>query len=176
MDDVGSIVEPTSSLAWADIICADFQRVISRYIQNISIWLSCEAQRGLRTIFIQKSMSKYACLIIKIDEVWIEWFCIHYDWCRRLQPTSSVSPVCIWGEMDHAVHCIHKITHFKITYLFKLMSGYTYMHQWTYSSLAQLMAQCQISTKPLPVPLMNWYQWDPRTQMKCIGKQSVIWI
>ena len=55
MDDVGSIVEPTSSLAWADVICADFQRVISLYIQNISTCLSCKAQGGLRTIFIQKS-------------------------------------------------------------------------------------------------------------------------
>ena len=30
---------------------------------------------------------------IKIDEVWIDRFCVRYDWWRRLQPTSSVSPV-----------------------------------------------------------------------------------
>ena len=30
----------------------------------------------------------------QIDEVWIGRFCVRYDWWRRLQPTSSVSPVC----------------------------------------------------------------------------------
>ena len=79
--------------AAADVICSDFQRVISRYIQNISICLSSKTQRGLRTIFMQKSMPQYACLIIEIDEVWIDRFCVRYDWWRRLQPTSSVSPV-----------------------------------------------------------------------------------
>ena len=59
-DDVGSIVEPTSSLAWADVIRADFQRVLSHYIQNISTCISCRAKRGLRTVFIQKSKPKYA--------------------------------------------------------------------------------------------------------------------
>ena len=44
-DDVGSIVEPTSSLAWADVILADFQRVISRYLQNISIYLFYTAEK-----------------------------------------------------------------------------------------------------------------------------------
>ena len=27
---------PTSSLVWADVILADFQRVVSRYLQDIS--------------------------------------------------------------------------------------------------------------------------------------------
>ena len=99
MDDVGSIVEPTSSLAWADVIHANFQRVISRYIKNVSTCLSSKAQRGLRTIFIQKSKLKYAYLPSKIVSVWIDRFCVHYDWWRRLQPTSLVSPV--WF---HAVH------------------------------------------------------------------------
>ena len=45
---------------------------------------------------MQKSKPKYACLPSKIVEVWIERFCVRYDWWRRLQPTSSVSPVCIW--------------------------------------------------------------------------------
>ena len=43
---------------------------------------------------MQKSKPKYACLPSKIVEVWIERFCVRYDWWRRLQPTSSVSPVC----------------------------------------------------------------------------------
>ena len=74
MDDVGSIVEPTSSLAWADVIHVDFQRFISRYIQNISTCLPCKAQRGLRTIFIQKSKPQYAYLPGKIVAVWIDRF------------------------------------------------------------------------------------------------------
>ena len=78
MDDVGSIVEPTSSLAWADVIHADFQRVISRYIQNISTCISSKAQLGLRTIFIQKSKPKYAHLPSKIIAVWIDRFCVRY--------------------------------------------------------------------------------------------------
>ena len=35
---------------------------------------------------MQKSKPKYACLLSKIVEVWIERFCVRYDW-------SSVSPV-----------------------------------------------------------------------------------
>ena len=92
-DDVGSIVEPTSSLVWADVILANFQRVITRYLQNISTYLSCTTQRVLRTISMQKSRPKYACLSSKIVEVWIDRICVRYDWWRRLQLTSSVSPV-----------------------------------------------------------------------------------
>ena len=58
-----------------------------------STYLFCIAQRVLRTTFMQKSKLKYACLPSKIVEVWIDWFCIRYDWWRRLQPTSSVTPV-----------------------------------------------------------------------------------
>ena len=79
--------------AWADVILADFQRVISRYLQDISTYLSCTAQRVFRTVFMQKSKPKYACLPSKIVEVWIDRFCVRYDWWRWLQPTSSVSPV-----------------------------------------------------------------------------------
>ena len=93
-DEVGSIVEPTSSLVWADVILADFWRVISRYL-DISTYLSCTAPRLLRTIFLQKSKPKYTCLPSKIIKVWIDLFCVRYDWWRRLQPTSSVSPVWI---------------------------------------------------------------------------------
>ena len=42
---------------------------------------------------MQKSKPKYACLPRKIVQVWIERFCVRYDWWCRLQPTSSVSPV-----------------------------------------------------------------------------------
>ena len=66
MDDVGSFEEPMSSLAWADANRTDFQVVISRYIRNITTCLSCRAQRGLRTIFIQKSKLKYIYLATPI--------------------------------------------------------------------------------------------------------------
>ena len=79
----------TSSLVWAHIILADFQKVISPYLQHISTYLSGTAQRVLRTIFIQKSKPKYACLPSKIVKVWIDRFCIRYDWLRRLQPAPN---------------------------------------------------------------------------------------
>ena len=88
-DEVGSVVEPTSSLVWADVILADFQRVVSRYLQDISTYLSCTAQIILRTISMRKYKPKYACLPSKIVEV-----CVRFDWWRRL-PTSSVSPMWI---------------------------------------------------------------------------------
>ena len=90
-DDVGSIVEPTSSLAWADVILADFQRVISRYLQNISIYFFYTAERMLRTIIMQNSKLIQACFPIKIDEVWIDRFCVCYDWLRR--PAADVTDV-----------------------------------------------------------------------------------
>ena len=78
---------------WADVIRADFQTVISRYLHNVNTRLFCTADRMFRTIIILNSRLIYACFPIKIDEVWIDRFCVRYDWWRRLQPTSSVSPV-----------------------------------------------------------------------------------
>ena len=60
-DDVGSIVEPTSSLAWADVILADFQMVISRYLQNITIYLFYAAAIMSRTIIMQNFRLIHAC-------------------------------------------------------------------------------------------------------------------
>ena len=74
-DDFGSIVEPMSSLAWADVILADFQRDISRYLQNISIYIFDTAERMLRIIIMQNSRLIQAYFPIKIDEVWIDRFC-----------------------------------------------------------------------------------------------------
>ena len=42
---------------------------------------------------MQNSRLIQDCFPIKIDEVWIDRFCVRYYWWRRLQPTSSVSPV-----------------------------------------------------------------------------------
>ena len=52
---------------------------------------------------MQNSRLIQACFPIKIDEVWIDRFCVRYDWWRRLQRTSSVSPVCVCasGIVDH---------------------------------------------------------------------------
>ena len=91
-DDVGSNMEPTSSLDWADLN-ADFQTVISRNLQNISTYLFFSAERMLRIIIIQNSRLIQAWFPITIDEVLIDQFCIYYDWWRRLQPTTSVSTV-----------------------------------------------------------------------------------
>ena len=78
---------------WADVIRADFQTVISRYLHNVNTRLFCTADRMFRTIIMQTFRLIYACFPIKIDEVWIDRFCVRYDWWRRLQPTSSVSPM-----------------------------------------------------------------------------------
>ena len=81
---------------WADVIHADFQTVISCVQQNISTYPFCTAERMLRTVIMQNSRLIQACFPIKIDEVWIDRFCVRYDWWRRLQPPSSVSPVWSW--------------------------------------------------------------------------------
>ena len=36
-DDITTTMEPTSSMVWADIIHADFQTVISLYVQHIKV-------------------------------------------------------------------------------------------------------------------------------------------
>ena len=87
---------------WADVIRADFQTVISRYLHNVNTRLFCTADRMFRTIIMQNSRLIYACFPIKIDEVWIDWFCVRYDWWRRLQRTSSVSPVWMSAMLNTA--------------------------------------------------------------------------
>ena len=86
---------------WADVItglsrrhpCRFSDGYISHYLRNFIIDLFCAAQRLLRTIFMQKSKPKYACLPSKIVEVWIERFCVHYDWWRRLHVISVPSVI-----------------------------------------------------------------------------------
>ena len=97
-------------LKWADVIHADFQTVISRVQQNISTYPFCTAERMLRTVIIQNSRQIRACFPIKIDEVRFDRFCVRYDWWRRLQRTSSVSPVWINGYKTHRT-CAGKLTH-----------------------------------------------------------------
>ena len=63
-DDVGSIVEPTSSLAWAEVILADFQMVIYRHLQNITIYLFYAAEIMSRTIIMQNFKLIQACFPI----------------------------------------------------------------------------------------------------------------
>ena len=92
MDDVGSIVEPTSSLACADVIHTDFQTVISRYLQNIGPYLFCTATRMFRIIIMQNSRLIQASFPIKIDEVWIDRFCVRYDWL--MTSTAHQCPQC----------------------------------------------------------------------------------
>ena len=54
-------------------------------------------ERVLRSVTMQNSRLIQACFPIKIDKVWIDRFCVRYDWCRRLQSTSSVSPVWLYS-------------------------------------------------------------------------------
>ena len=109
MDDVGSSKWWRRLHDWADVIHADFQTVISRYLQNISTYLFCTAERMLRTIIMQNSRMIQACFPIKIDKVWMDRFCVRYDWWRRLQQTSSVSPVCNDSAPIAQVMCMKKI-------------------------------------------------------------------
>ena len=90
---------------WADIIRADFQTCISRYLHNVNTRLFCTADRMFRTIIMQNSRLIYACFPIKIDKVWIDRFCVRYDWWHRLQPTSSVSPVYSWAPSHYLNQC-----------------------------------------------------------------------
>ena len=80
---------------WADVIRADFQTVIYRYLHNVNTRIFCTADTMFRTIIMQNSRLVYACFPIKIDEVWIDRFYVRNDWWRRLQRTTSVSPVCL---------------------------------------------------------------------------------
>ena len=87
---------------WADVIRADFQTVISRYLHNVNTRLFCTADRMFRTIIMQNYRLIYACFPIKIDKVWIDRFCVRYDWWRRLPcPQCAVSPVCTIAWMNN---------------------------------------------------------------------------
>ena len=96
---------------WADVIRADFQTVISCYLHNVNTRLFCTADRVFRTIIMQNSRLIYAFFPIKNDEVWIDQFCVRYDWWRRLQPTSSVSPV--WYILPERCAIISAISHIR---------------------------------------------------------------
>ena len=95
----GAEIEPTSSLVWVDVIRADFQTVISHYLRNIIVYLFCAAQRLLRTIFMQKSKPKYACLPSKIVKVWNRAI-LHPLWLMTSAAADVISdPSVIMGVM-----------------------------------------------------------------------------
>ena len=50
---------------WADVIHADFQTVISRYLQNISTYPFCTAERMLSTIIMQIPRLIHVCFLYK---------------------------------------------------------------------------------------------------------------
>ena len=54
---------------WVNVIRADFQTVISRYLQNVKTRIFCTADTMFRTIIMQNSRLIYACLPIKIDVI-----------------------------------------------------------------------------------------------------------
>ena len=70
---------------WAVVIRADFQTDKSYHLQNISSSLFSTAEKMLRIIIIQNVKLIQACLSSKVVEVWIDRFCVRYDWWRWLQ-------------------------------------------------------------------------------------------
>ena len=44
-------------------------------------------------------------------------------------------------------------------------SGDAYMHLWNLSSLAQIMAWCQIGAKPLPEPMLDHWHCSPQGEI-----------
>ena len=166
MDDVGSIVEPTSSLALSRRHPCRFS---NRYLHNVNTRLFCTADRMFRTIIMQNFRLNYACFPIKIDEVWIDRFCVRYDWWRRLQRTSSVSPVCDCTVFDlfmftnHAIYLPsnHIVSWIIINSLWP--SNAIWRHRFG-SILAQIMACCLVAPSHcvnqswLVINLVWWHQ------------------
>ena len=81
-------------------------------IYKILALVTCKTQWGLETIFMRKSKPKYAYLPSKIVAVWIDRFCLRYDWWRRLQPTSSVSSECFWYIIFYWIRYAVRFDHF----------------------------------------------------------------
>ena len=53
----------------------------------------------------------------------------------------------------------------------------TYMHQWTGSVLARIMACCLVGAKPLSAPMLEHYQFDPWNKIQLnINQNSYIFI
>ena len=44
------------------------------------------------------------------------------------------------------------------------MLGVPFMPRWAESALVQLMVCCLYGAKPSPLPMLHWYQMDPREQ------------
>ena len=76
-------------LSWAGVIPIDFQRVIYLVIQNTSTCLSCKLKEGYEQ-YLYKNPSRNRHIYLAKSSLFV---C--YDWWRRLQQTSSVSPVCL---------------------------------------------------------------------------------
>ena len=89
-DDVGCrpSIEPTSSVPI-------FKRFYFIICKTLALTFSvCTVEMMLRTIIMQNFRLLQAWFPIKIIKVWIDRYCVRYDWWRRPQLTSSVSPVC----------------------------------------------------------------------------------
>ena len=99
---------------WADVItglsrrhpCRFSDGYISLSTKNYYISFPCRS-KTVTNYISAKSKPKYACLPSKIVEVWIKRFFVRYDWWRRLQPTSSVSPVWVNASWRH--HAINTL-------------------------------------------------------------------
>ena len=84
-------MEPTSSLAWADVIHADFQTVISRYLQNINTqtiklgMFSFQNRRGLNQPILRPLwwMTSAAADVISVPSV--SQVIFEYGRCSQLR-------------------------------------------------------------------------------------------
>ena len=85
-DEVGSTIEPTSSMPifkWLYLVIYETLALALSVLLNELLELSlCKIPGWSRHVFLA------------IDEVWIDRVCVRYDWWRRLQPTSIMSPLC----------------------------------------------------------------------------------
>ena len=61
-------------------------------MESTSEWLDCHRCKldSTLTTNYQNSRLIQACFLMIIDEVWIDLFCFHFDWWRRLQYAKSM--------------------------------------------------------------------------------------
>ena len=141
-DDVGSSQWWRRLHDWADVIHADFQMVISRYLQNINTYLFCTAERMLRTIIMQNFRLINACFLYKSTRFESTDFASRYDWWRRLQPTSSVSPVW-WNEIAICFPFSNKlnISVYVDLWIICYIQRYQELHSFLYTSTVYCICQ-----------------------------------
>ena len=114
-------LEPRSSLPI-------FKGLFLVIYKKISIYFFYTAERMLRTIIMQNSKLIQVCFPIKIEEVWIDRFCVRYDWWRHQCPqckTSYCPQTTFWVYNIYAIHNKDIL----ILYILSIFS-YHLSHKW----------------------------------------------